>query len=112
LTIAHWCVPVLALLPIVCAGMAKWGAIGKSRRDGGYDNDNPGPGRPPGTPVPMRRRSTVLRPCRFSLAPCSLPTSGAAQGRVDTMALIYIALRSLVWTLAFAVNIGILFAGC
>ena len=41
LTIAYWCVLVAALLPIVCAGMAKWGAMGRSARDGGYDNDNP-----------------------------------------------------------------------
>ena len=29
LTVAYWCVLVAALLPIVCAGMAKWGMFGK-----------------------------------------------------------------------------------
>ena len=40
-SIAHACILVASLLPIVCAGIAKWGAIGKPRRDGGYDNDDP-----------------------------------------------------------------------
>ena len=40
-TIAYWCLLVAAILPIVCAGIAKYGMFGKSRRDGGYDNNNP-----------------------------------------------------------------------
>ena len=40
-TLAYWCVLVAALLPIVCAGIAKWGTFGKPRRDGGFDNENP-----------------------------------------------------------------------
>ena len=40
-TLAYWCVLIVALLPIVCTGIAKAGMFGKSRKDGGYDNDNP-----------------------------------------------------------------------
>ena len=41
LTVAYWAVVVAALLPIGCAGVAKWGQIGRARRDGGFDNHNP-----------------------------------------------------------------------
>ena len=40
-TIAYGCILVAALLPVVCAGMAKRSGIGKSRKQGGYDNHNP-----------------------------------------------------------------------
>ena len=40
-TISFACVLVMALLPVVCAGLAKSGMMGKPRKDGGYDNDNP-----------------------------------------------------------------------
>ena len=40
-TVAYWCVLIAACLPIVCAGIAKYGAFGKPRRDGGYDNHSP-----------------------------------------------------------------------
>ena len=40
-TIAYWCVLFMAILPAVCAGIAKYGMFGKSPRDGGYDNHNP-----------------------------------------------------------------------
>lgn len=40
-TIAYWCVLFMAILPVVCAGIAKYGMFGKSPRDGGYDNHNP-----------------------------------------------------------------------
>jgi uncharacterized MAPEG superfamily protein len=35
------CVFVAAIMPVVCAGIAKGGAMGKPRRDGGYDNQLP-----------------------------------------------------------------------
>ena len=40
-SLAHWCVLVASLLPIVCAGIAKCGRFGKRRSDGGYDNADP-----------------------------------------------------------------------
>ena len=41
LTLADWCVLLAALMPIVCAGIAKSGMFGKPRREGGYDNELP-----------------------------------------------------------------------
>lgn len=41
MSIAHTCVLIACLLPIVCAGLAKSKGYGKRRRDGGYDNHNP-----------------------------------------------------------------------
>ena len=40
-TVAYWCVLVAALLPIVCAWIAKQKGFGKPRREGGFDNHNP-----------------------------------------------------------------------
>ena len=40
-TIAYGCVLVAALLPILCAAIAKWGMFNKPRREGGYDKANP-----------------------------------------------------------------------
>ena len=38
---AYWCILVAAILPIVCAGIAKYGMFNKSLKQGGYDNQNP-----------------------------------------------------------------------
>jgi uncharacterized MAPEG superfamily protein len=40
-TVAYWIVLFAAFLPIVCAGIAKWGMFGKSRKEGGFDNHRP-----------------------------------------------------------------------
>ncbi len=104
-TLAYWCVLAAALLPIVCAGIAKWGMFGKPRRDGGFDNDNP--------------RAWVG-------AVVIAHQLGAYQARLDLLAFVFVVLRlvfimlyvanlanlrSLVWLLAFGVNVAILFAG-
>lgn len=41
MTIALFCILLAAVMPIVCAGMAKGAAMRVPRRDGGYDNRNP-----------------------------------------------------------------------
>lgn len=41
MTIAEACILVACLLPIVCAGIAKFKSFGKPRRNGGFDNNNP-----------------------------------------------------------------------
>ncbi|MBW8463469.1 MAPEG family protein, partial [Acidovorax sp.] len=40
-TAAYWCVLIAALLPMGCAWLAKSGGLGKSRKDGGFDNHDP-----------------------------------------------------------------------
>lgn len=41
MTIAHICLLVACLMPIGCAGMAKFKGFGKPRREGGFDNHSP-----------------------------------------------------------------------
>ncbi len=41
MTIALFCILLAAIMPIVCAGLSKGKAMSVSRREGGYDNRNP-----------------------------------------------------------------------
>lgn len=41
MTLAEICILVACLLPFICSGIAKSGGIGKSPKDGGFDNHNP-----------------------------------------------------------------------
>lgn len=129
-TLAYWCVLVAALLPIVCAGIAKWGAFGKPRRDGGFDNDNPRAWLARQTD--WRARANAAQANSFEALPFFMGAViiahqlGAYQTRLDLLAFVYVVLRvvfillyvanlasarSLVWGLALVVNVAILFAG-
>lgn len=130
LTLAYWCVLIAALLPIVCAGIAKWGAMGKSAKEGGYDNDDPRAWLAQQTS--WRARANAAQANSFEALPFFIGAviiahqMGANQGWVNALAasfivlrLVYIALyvggrgnlRSLVWALALGVNISLLFVG-
>ncbi|MBX9610551.1 MAG: MAPEG family protein [Burkholderiales bacterium] len=129
-TLAYWSVLVAALLPIVCTGIAKYGAIGKPRRDGGYDNADPRAWLARQTD--WRARANAAQANSFEALPFFIGAVviahqlGASQVRLDVLAFIYIVLRLLyimmyvaglpmmrtvVWTLAFFVNVAILFTG-
>jgi len=129
-SLAHWCVLVAALLPIVCAGIAKSGAIGKSRRDGGYDNGNPRAWL--AVQAGWRARANAAQANSFEALPFFIAAVviaqqlAAPQSRIDALALVFVGLRlayigsylggwasvrSLVWVLALAVNIAILMLG-
>jgi len=129
-SIAYWCVLVAALLPIVCAGIAKSGMFGKSRRDGGYDNDQPRAWLARQTD--WRARANAAQANSFEALPFFIGAViiahqlGAHQVRLDVLAFLYIVLRmmyimmyvaglatprSIVWSLALAVNMGIFFIG-
>jgi uncharacterized MAPEG superfamily protein len=129
-TIAYWCVLVAALLPILCAGIAKWGTFGKPRREGGFDNQHPRDWL--GRQQDWRARANAAQANSFEGLPFFIGAVviahqlGAAQARLDILAFIYIVLRllfimmyvanlanirSVVWTLALLVNIAILFSG-
>jgi uncharacterized MAPEG superfamily protein len=128
LTLAYWAVLVAALLPIVCAGIAKWGAFGKSRRDGGYDNHDPRAWLSRQTS--WRARANGAQANSFEALPFFIGAviiahqMGAMQLRLDVLAFAWVVLRltyillyvadmanarSLVWLLALLVNIAILF---
>ncbi|MCJ0763073.1 MAPEG family protein [Variovorax terrae] len=129
-TIAYWCVLIAAVLPIVCAGLAKYGAVGTPRREGGFDNSDPRGWLARQTD--WRARANAAQANGFESLPFFIGAVviahqlGAPQTQLDILAFVYIvlrlvyvmmyvaglpSLRTLVWTLAFAVNVGILFVG-
>ena len=129
-TLAYWCVLVAALLPWICGLLAKRTGVGKRRSEGGYDNHNPRAWL--AAQQGESARANAAQSNSFEALPFFIGAVviahqlGAPQGRLDMLAvafvllrLVYIALyvgdrataRSLVWGLAVAVNIAILFAG-
>lgn len=129
-TLAYWCVLIAALLPMVCASIAKSGGFGKPRSQGGFDNDNPRAWLARLTD--WRARANAAQANSFEALPFFIGAviiahqMGAQQSRLDVLAFVYIVLRLMfimfyigglsnlrsgVWTLALMVNIAILFAG-
>jgi uncharacterized MAPEG superfamily protein len=128
LTVAYWAVLLAALLPIVCAGLAKWGMFGKPRREGGYDNHNPRAWL--ARQGDWRARANAAQANSFEALPFFIGAviiahqHGAYQTRLDLLAFLFVVLRmvyillyvadlatprSIIWVLALAVNITILF---
>lgn len=129
-SLAHWAVLVAALLPIVCAGIAKGGSFGKSVGSGGYDNHDPRAWL--GRQRDWRGRANAAQANSFEALPFFIGAVvlalqlGAEPARVDLLAAIFVvlriayiglyvadraALRTLVWAGALGVNIAILFTG-
>ena len=129
-TIAYWCVLVMAVLPIVCAGIAKYGMFSKSRRDGGYDNHNPRVWLARQTD--WRARANAAQANTFEALPfffAAVIIAHQLQARqtvVDILAFMFVVLRvgyvlmyvadmaktrSVVWAAALIVNIWILLTG-
>ena len=128
LTVAYWCVLVASLLPIVCAGLAKWGLFGTPKRQCGYDTNHPRQWLAKQTD--WRARANAAQANSFEALPFFIGAViiahqlGASQLRLDVLAFLYIVLRllyimmyvadlatvrSLVWLLALVANIAILF---
>lgn len=129
-TVAYWCVLVAALLPIACAGIAKSGKFRQPPAQGGYDNANPRAWLAHQTD--WRARANAAQANSFEALPFFIGAViiahqlGAHQGRVDILAFLFVVLRmvyimmyladlasvrSIVWALAFAANLGLLFIG-
>lgn len=129
-SLAHWCVLVASLLPIVCAGIAKFGSFGKRRSDGGFDNSDPRGWLARQTA--WRARANAAQANSFEALPFFIGAIvialqlGADLARVDLLAAVFVllrmvyiglyvadvaALRTVVWTAALAVNVAILFSG-
>ena len=129
-TIAYWCVLVAAIMPIVCAGIAKYGMFGQSRRDGGFDNHNPRSWLARQTD--WRARANAAQQNTFEALPFFFAAViiahqlQARQAMLDMLALLFIFLRaayvlmyvadmaktrSSIWAAALFVNISILFLG-
>lgn len=129
-TVAYWCVLVAALVPIGCAGLAKWGLFRVPRKQGGYDNHNPRAWL--ATQSDWRARANAAQANSFEALPFFIGAvviahqMHAQQTKLDVLAfmfvftrLIYIFMyvadmataRSIVWTVGLALNVAILFAG-
>ena len=129
-SIAHWCILIAALLPLLCSFIAKWGQLGRPRSQGGYDNADPRGWL--ARQGDWRARANAAQANSFEGLPFFIGAVlaalqlGAPQARVDLLALLYVllrlgfiityvdglaTLRSAVWGLAFAVNVAILFQG-
>ena len=129
-TIAYWCVLIASLLPFGCAWLAKSKGFGKRRRDGGFDNAEPRAwlARQEG----WQARADAAQANSFEALPFFIGAGiiahqlGAVQARIDILALLFVTLRiifiamyvagmptirSVIWSLALLVNIGILFVG-
>lgn len=129
-TLAYWCVLIAALLPLICAAIAKSGKFGTPRSQGGYDNNNPRAWL--ASQSDWRARANAAQANSFEALPFFMGAviiahqMGAYQARLDILAFVFVFLRilyimmyvaglstirSLAWAVAFAVNIGILFIG-
>jgi uncharacterized MAPEG superfamily protein len=129
-TVAYWCLLAAALLPIGCAALAKWGMLGVSPRQGGYDNHNPRVWLARQTD--WRARANHAQANTFEALPFFFAAViiahqlQASQVRIDVFAFVFVVLRiayvmmyvadmaksrSVIWLLALLVNIGILFLG-
>jgi uncharacterized MAPEG superfamily protein len=128
-TLAYWCVLIAALLPIVCSAIAKSGGS-KSRRQGGFDNDDPRGWLARQTD--WRARANAAQANSFEALPFFIGAIviahqlGAQQARLDILAFVYLVLRLMyimfyvgglstlrtsVWIGGLWVNIAILFSG-
>ncbi len=125
-----WCVLVAALMPILCTGIAKWGAFGKPSHEGGYDNHNPREwlAKQQG----YRKRANAAQSNCFEALPFFIGAvllalyMQAPLAKVNLLALCFIGfrlafvllyladfstLRTSAWVAALAVNVALLFAG-
>ena len=124
------CVLVAALMPIICAGIAKGGTFSKPASEGGYDNNAPREwlSRQQG----WRQRANWAQSNCFEALPFFIGAvliaqqAGASQVRVDVLAVSFILLRcayiacyladkpltrSVVFVAALAVNVVLLLSG-
>jgi uncharacterized MAPEG superfamily protein len=129
-TVAYWCVLLAVLLPYACAYLAKSHGFGKSRKNGGYDNNDPRGwlARQEG----WKARANAAQANSFEALPFFIGAViiahqlGAPQTRVDILAVLFVTLRiiyivmyvaglpttrSAIWALAFLANIAIFLSG-
>jgi len=125
----YWCVLIAALLPVVCAGIAKSKAFGMPVEQGGFDNAKPREWLP--RQSDWRARANAAQANSFEALPFFIGAvliahqMGADQAVLNGLALAYIGLRvayiaayvgnrarlrTVLWVAALAANVGILFA--
>jgi uncharacterized MAPEG superfamily protein len=111
MTIANWCVLAACILPILTVGLAKGGSAKSAASAGKYDNNNPRDWANRLTGWQMRANAAQGNGFEalplFIAAVVLAQQSQADQGRIDTLALIFIALR-LVYIAVYLMNLGTL----
>ena len=127
-TIAYWCILIAAILPILSAGIAKYGMFSTPKGEGGYDNNNPRAWLLRQTD--WRARANAAQANTFEALPFFFAAVviahqlQAQQTLLDMLAVLFVVLRvayivlyiadmaktrSSIWTLALLVNVAILF---
>ena len=128
-TMAYWCVLIAALLPIACAALAKSGQMTKPPNQGGYDNNNPRAWLAKQTGSAARANAAQSNSWEalpiFAAGVLSAEFLQVPQGRIDMMAMAFIAcrvvyiglylgniapMRSVVWTAGLLLSLGLFFA--
>jgi uncharacterized MAPEG superfamily protein len=129
-TLAYWCLLIAALLPLACAGIAKYGTFTTPRSQGGFDNHNPRAWLARQTD--WRARANAAQANTFEALPFFFAAViiahvlGAGQTKIDILSFLWLLLRCLyviayvgdmakartgVWVAALLVNISILLIG-
>lgn len=130
MTLAEACILVACLLPVACAGIAKSKGFGTSRRDGGFDNNNPRQWLAGLTGWQARAHAAQMN--SFEALPIFIAGVlvaehlQASQPWIDSLAVAFIAVRagyigayladwanvrSILWALGFACCIALFFIG-
>lgn len=129
-TVSYACLLVAALLPIVCAGLAKRHGFGRPRREGGYDNVSPrawlARQEGPAAWAQAAQENSFEALPLFVAAVLVAHQMGASQAIADALSVAFVilrivyiwayitgraSLRSGVWTAALGVNVALLFSG-
>ncbi len=129
-TVSYACLLAAALLPIVCAGLAKRHGFGRPRREGGYDNVSPRAwlarqeGRAAWAQAAQENSFEALP--LFVAAVLVAHQMGANQAIADALSVAFVilrviyiwayvtgraSLRSGLWIAALGVNVALLFSG-
>lgn len=130
MTIADACILIACLLPIACAGIAKYRGFGKPRREGGFDNHNPRQWLANLQGWQARAHAAQLN--SFEALPVFIAgvlvaqRLNASQATVDALAVAFVLLRvgfigayladranirSVLWSLALVCSVALFFVG-
>ena len=111
MTIAKWCVLAACLLPIATVALAKGKAARLSRRNGGYDNNNPREWE--SKLSGWQQRANAAQANGFEALPLFIAgvlfaqMAQADQGRIDLLAMAFVGIR-VAYVAAYLANLGTL----
>jgi uncharacterized MAPEG superfamily protein len=130
MTIAKWCVLIACALPVLSVGMAKISTARLSRKNGGYDNNNPRDWE--AKLSGWQQRANAAQANGFEALPLFIAgvlfaqMAQADQSRIDLLAMAFVGIRvayvaaylanqgtirTLIWTAGLGVSIALLALG-